>query len=158
MQVEDELLRRLEVSAKGKVILTPSTSTEFIELNFSDPWREVEGERANARTTHPLLSDPAVRGALALLVDRGAIQQEIYGRQGETTPNFLVTPARFRSPNTRWEFSVERASAALDAAGWKRGADGIRAKDGRRLRLLFQTSINAPRQKTQAIIKQAAGK
>jgi peptide/nickel transport system substrate-binding protein len=158
MQVEDELLRRLEVNAKGKVLFTPSSSTEFVELNFSDPLKEVDGERASARTTHPLLADPAVRGALALLVDRGAIQQEIYGRQGETTPNFLVAPVRFRSPNTRWEFSVERASATLDAAGWKRGTDGVRVKDGRRLRLLFQTSINAPRQKTQAIVKQACAR
>jgi peptide/nickel transport system substrate-binding protein len=158
MQVEDELLRRLEVNAKGKVLFTPSSSTEFVELNFSDPLKEVDGERASARTTHPLLADPAVRGALAMLVDRGAIQQEIYGRQAETTPNFLVAPVRFRSPNTRWEFSVERASATLDAAGWKRGTDGVRVKDGRRLRLLFQTSINAPRQKTQAIVKQACAR
>src|SRR4029078_6513521 len=60
--------------------------------------------------------------------------------------------------NTKWEFSVEKANAVLDAAGWKRGADGIRAKDGKRLKFLFQTSINAPRQKTQAIVKQAAAK
>ena len=46
----------------------------------------------------------------------------------------------------------------LDAAGWKRGTDGIRARDGKRLRFVFQTSINAPRQKTQAIIKQACAK
>jgi peptide/nickel transport system substrate-binding protein len=158
MQVEDELLRRLEQGAKGRVVFTPSSSTEFIELNFADPWKEVDGERASVKTTHPILSDPAVRGALALLVDRKAIQSEIYGRQGETTPNFLVTPARFRSPNTRWEFSVDKASAALDAAGWKRGPDGIRTKDGRRLRFVFQTSINAPRQKTQAIVKQASAR
>jgi peptide/nickel transport system substrate-binding protein len=158
MQVEDELLRRLEQGAKGRVVFTPGSGTEFIELNFADPAKEVDGERASVKTTHPVLSDPAVRGALALLVDRKAIQSEIYGRQGETSPNFLVTPARFRSPNTRWEFSVDKAGAALDAAGWKRGPDGIRAKDGRRLRLVFQTSINAPRQKTQAIVKQACAR
>src|SRR5207302_6935726 len=56
------------------------------------------------------------------------------------------------------EFSVDRANQVLDATGWKRGADGVRARDGRRLKLLFQTSINTPRQKTQAIIKQAAAK
>jgi peptide/nickel transport system substrate-binding protein len=158
MQVEDELLRRLEQGAKGRVVFTPGSGTEFIELNFADPAKEVDGERASVKTTHPVLSDPAVRGALALLVDRKAIQSEIYGRQGETSPNFLVIPARFRSPNTRWEFSVDKAGAALDAAGWKRGPDGIRAKDGRRLRLVFQTSINAPRQKTQAIVKQACAR
>jgi peptide/nickel transport system substrate-binding protein len=46
----------------------------------------------------------------------------------------------------------------LEQAGWKRGADGLRAKDGKKLRLVFQTSINAPRQKTQAIVKQACQK
>ncbi|MDP2625441.1 MAG: ABC transporter substrate-binding protein, partial [Candidatus Rokubacteria bacterium] len=46
----------------------------------------------------------------------------------------------------------------LDAAGWKKGSDGIRAKDGKKLKMVFQTSINAPRQKTQAIIKQAAAR
>jgi peptide/nickel transport system substrate-binding protein len=158
MQVEDELLRRLEGGAKGRVVFTPSSSTEFIELNFSDPWREVEGERASVKTTHPLLGDPAVRAALALLVDRQSVQAEIYGRQGETTANFLVTPARYRSAATRWEFSADKAAAALEAAGWRRGPDGVRVKDGRRLRLVFQTSINAPRQKTQAIVKQAAAK
>ena len=46
----------------------------------------------------------------------------------------------------------------LEAAGWKKGADGIRAKDGKKLKFVYQTSINAPRQKTQAIVKQAAAK
>ena len=58
----------------------------------------------------------------------------------------------------RWEFNVDKANQLLEAAGWKRGGDGIRAKDGKRLKLLYQTSINAPRQKTQAIVKQAAAK
>jgi peptide/nickel transport system substrate-binding protein len=159
MQVEDELLRRLEgPSAKGRVLFTPGSSAEFIELNFADPWKDVDGERASVKTAHPLLSDPAVRAALALLVDRKAIQAEIYGRQGEATPNFLVMPARFRSAATRWEFNPDKAAAALEAAGWKRGPDGVRAKDGRRLRLVFQTSINSPRQKTQAIVKQACAR
>src|SRR5207249_2029777 len=126
--------------------------------NFSDPWKEVDGERSSARTTHPLFSDPAVRAAVALSVDRAGIQEQIYGRQGQATANFLNVPARFRSGNTRWEWSVERSGQTLDASGWKRGSDGVRTKDGRRLKLLFQTSINAPRQKTQAIVKQAAGR
>jgi peptide/nickel transport system substrate-binding protein len=46
----------------------------------------------------------------------------------------------------------------LDAAGWVRGSDGIRSKGGKRLSLLYQTSINAPRQKVQQIVKQAASK
>ena len=40
----------------------------------------------------------------------------------------------------------------------KPGADGIREKDGKKLKLLYQTAINGPRQKTQAIVKQACQK
>ena len=46
----------------------------------------------------------------------------------------------------------------LDEAGWGRGPDGVRIKDGKKLKLVFQTSINAPRQKTQAIVKQVCQK
>jgi peptide/nickel transport system substrate-binding protein len=158
LQVEDDILRRLEQGGKGRVVVWPTGNPEHIQLNNADPWREVDGERASARTTHPTLSDPAVRAALNVLVDRGSIQEEIYGRGGQTSANFLNSPSRFYSKNTRWEFSVDRANQILDAAGWRRGADGIRAKDGKRLRLVYQTSINAPRQKTQAIVKQACAR
>jgi peptide/nickel transport system substrate-binding protein len=62
------------------------------------------------------------------------------------------------SKNTKWEFSIDKANQVLEAAGWKKGSDGIRAKDGKKLKFVYQTSINAPRQKNQAIVKQAAAK
>jgi peptide/nickel transport system substrate-binding protein len=93
-----------------------------------------------------------------LLVDRASVEKHIYGRTGIATGNFINNPARFVSKNTQWEFKIEKANELLEKAGWKRGADGIRAKDGKKLKLVFQTSINAPRQKTQAIVKQACQK
>ena len=158
LQVEDDILRRLEQGGKGKVNIWPTGNPEHIQCNFTDPNVEIDGERSSVKTTHPLLSDPAVRQALNLLVDRAAVQEQIYGRQGQTSANFLNAPSRFFSKNTRWEFNVDKAIQVLDAAGWKRGADGIRAKDGKRLKMLYQTAINAPRQKNQQIVKQAAAK
>ena len=158
MQVEDDILVRLEQGSKGRVNIWATGNVEHIQLNTTDPWTEVDGERSSSKTTHPLLSDPAVRQALSLLVDRSAVQEQIYGRQGQTSANYLNAPPRVRSSNMRWEFNVEKAAQILDATGWKRGGDGIRAKDGKRLKLVYQTSINAPRQKTQQIVKQAAAK
>jgi peptide/nickel transport system substrate-binding protein len=160
MQVEDEILRRLEGggNAKGRVEIVPSMSIEHLELNATDPWSEIDGERSSIKTKHPLFSDPAVRQALRLLVDRASVETHIYGRTGVATGNFLNAPERFVSKNTQWEFSIDKANRLLDAAGWQRGTDGIRAKDGKQLKLVFQTSINAPRQKTQAIVKQACQK
>jgi peptide/nickel transport system substrate-binding protein len=158
MQVEDDILRRMEQGGKGKVEIAASSGIEHLQLNQSDPWTEVDGERGNMKSTHPFLTDPAVRQAMSLIVDRASIQEQIYGRLGQTSANFLNTPSRFVSKNTRWEFNVEKAAQVLEAAGWKRGADGVRAKDGKRLNVLYQTTINAARQKTQAIIKGAAAK
>jgi len=159
MQVEDELLKRFESGGKGRMIIATSAGAiEHLQCNFTDPWTEVDGERSSIKTKHPILSDPAVREALNLLVDRGAIQEHIYGRTGIATRNFLTSPERYRSPNLKWEFNVDKANQVLDAAGWKRGADGIRSKDGKQMKFVFHTTINAPRQKTQQIIKQACQK
>jgi peptide/nickel transport system substrate-binding protein len=157
LNMEDEILRRLEDGGKGRVVIGRTTNLDYIQLNQADPWRDVDGERASVKSTHPFLTDPAVRGALALLVDRAAIQSEIWGRQGDTTGNFL-NRRPFAAPNTRWEFNPDKANALLDAGGWKRGPDGIRVKDGKRLKLLFQT-VNQPiRQKMQQVVKQACGR
>jgi peptide/nickel transport system substrate-binding protein len=158
MQVEDEILKRLEQGGKGRADIVAGGNIEHIQCNFTDPWKEVDGERSSVKTTHPVLADPAVRQALNLLVDRAAVQEQIYGRTGVATANFLNEPRKFASKATKWEFNVEKANQILDAAGWKKGGDGIRAKDGKRLKFVYQTSINAPRQKTQAIVKQAAAK
>jgi len=160
LQVEDEILVRLENAgnAKGRVDIVQGGNIEHIELNCADPWTEVDGERSSLKTVHPLLSDRAVRKALAVLVDRAAIEKYIYGRTGLATANFVNGPKRFVSPNTGWEFDIDKANRLLDEAGWQRGPDRIRAKDGKKLKFVFQTSINAPRQKTQAIVKQACQK
>jgi peptide/nickel transport system substrate-binding protein len=158
MQVEDEILQRFEQGGRGKADMVTGGNMEHIQLNNTDPWTEVDGERSSLKTKHPFLTDPAVRQALSLLVDRASVQEQIYGRTAITTANFLNAPARFASKNTKWEFNVDKANQVLEQAGWKKGADGIRAKDGKKLKIVYQTSINAPRQKTQAIVKQAAAK
>jgi peptide/nickel transport system substrate-binding protein len=158
MQVEDEILQRLEKGGKGRVIMSKGGGIEHIQLNTRDPWTEVDGERASLKTTHPILSDPAVRQALALLVDKDSVEKHIYGRTGVATANFFNNPERFRSKSTKYEFNVDKAIDILEKTGWKKGADGVREKDGKKLKFVYQTSINQPRQKTQAIVKQAAQK
>jgi peptide/nickel transport system substrate-binding protein len=156
--VEEDLLRRIEHGGKGRVLVVPSSGVSFIQCNQSDPWTDVDGERSSPRSTHPFLTDPAVKGALALLVDRAAIQHHLMGRSGQITATFLNGPERFRSRNNAWEFNVDKANQILDQAGWTRGPDGVRAKNGKRLKMLYQAAANATVQKVQAVIKQAAAR
>ena len=158
MQVEDEILTRLEKTGKGRVDHQRCGLHRAHPAQQTDPWTEVDGERSSLKTKHPTLSDPAVRQALALLIDKDSVEKHIYGRTGRASANFIYNPERFRSKNTKSEFNVDKAIDILEKAGWKKGADGIREKDGKKLKYLYQTSINQPRQKTQAIVKQACQK
>ena len=117
MQVEDEILQRLEKGGKGTVMITASGNIEHIQVNSTDPWTEVDGERSSTKTKHPLLSDPAVRQALGMLVDRKSVEDHIYGRTGVATGNFLNNPERVRSKGTTGS-SMSRRRASC----WKRRA------------------------------------
>ncbi len=158
LAVEDELLKRLEAGGKGRMEFFAGSDIEFVSLNVTDPWKEVDGERASAKSKHPAFTDKAVREAMSLLIDRKNIGEQIYGRGAVVTSNFLNNPPRFRSPNTKFEFNIDKANQVLEAAGWKKGADGIRAKGDVKLKFVFQTSVSSPRQKCQAIIKDACTK
>ncbi len=105
---------------------------------------------------HPFLSDPAVRRALSLAIDRQVLVDTGYGRTGQVTCNVVPAPAIYVSTANDWckTQDVEKANMLLDEAGWKRGADGVREKDGVRISILYQTSTNNVRQDTQALIKQ----
>lgn len=158
LAVEDEILKRLEAAGRGKMNFYAGSDVEFVSLNVTDPWNEVDGERASVKSKHPAFSDKAVRTAMSLLIDRKGIGESIYGRGAVVTANFLNNPPRFRSPNTKFEFNIEKANQILDQAGWRRGPDGIRAKGNVKLKFVYQTSVSGPRQKCQAIIKDACSK
>jgi peptide/nickel transport system substrate-binding protein len=156
LQVEKDVLERLDrQGGRGRVHIYPGAGVEHIQLNRTNPWLEVNGEFSSLDAPHPFLVDPLVRQAYNLLVDRRTIAQQLYGAAGQATSNFLDSPPRFQSAHTRWEFSPDKAANLLDQAGWRRGSDGVRVKAGGRMKLLYQTSVNPVRQKTQAIIKKA---
>jgi peptide/nickel transport system substrate-binding protein len=155
--VEDDVLQRLEASSggRGRVDMVDSNTVTFVLLNVTDPNIEVDGQRSHPSTQHPMFADKTVRAAINLLFDRDGMQQVLWGRQGVATANYLNSPARFRSTNIRREFNVDKANALLDTTPWKRGSDGLRAKDGRKAKLVFQAAGNAPTQKLQQIVKAA---
>jgi peptide/nickel transport system substrate-binding protein len=156
LQVEKEVLERIDRQGeRGKVHIYPGAGVEHIQLNRTDPWIEIDGERSSLNAPHPFLVDPLLRQAYNVLLDRHAIAQQLYGAAGQATSNFLDSPTRFQSSHTRWEVDLHKAAQLLEQAGWRPGNDGVRVKDGRRMKLLYQTSANPVRQKTQAIVKKA---
>lgn len=144
IQVEPQILSQMEGGGQGQVVTAPGASAERIMINFADPNQEVDGARSEPSTQHPLFQYKEAREAIALLIQRDVIAEQLYGPGGVATSNNLNAPARFVSPNTSWEYNVERARELLSGV---EGANGYN--------LLYQTSINSVRQKTQEIVKQS---
>lgn len=155
-QVPPDVLAGMEAAGKGTIITGFGTLVERIEMNLTDPSPDLpEGERATAKHPHPILSDERVRRALSMAIDRNLLTEIGYGATARPTCNLVPAPEMFASDNTGClTQDVEGAKKLLDDAGWTMGADGVREKDGKKLHLLYQSSVNAIRQDFQALIKQ----
>jgi len=101
---------------------------------FNEYWYIIMNQR------HPPLDDVRVRRAIAMATDRGYIAR--------TVMHGLATPAQTDQPPFSWAydphvhqpvFDTAGAARLLDAAGWKLGPNGYRAKNGNELSLVFAT-------------------
>ena len=157
LQVEATILQQLAAAGKGKVVSNLGGSMERIVINHTDPNQATQdGERSSLKFPHPFLTDTKVRQALSLSVDRDTIAQQLYGVSGQATANLLVAPPEYVSPNTSYEFDLNKAATLLDRADWQdTNGNGTRDKNGVEMKVLFQTSVNPLRQKTQEVIKQS---
>jgi len=139
------------------VITGSGGGVEMILCNMTDPNKTVDGQRSSLKAPHLFLTDPKVRQALAMAVDRQTIATQLYGVEGDATANVLTTPTNLASKNTKIVYDIGRANQLLDEAGYRRGPDGIRAKGDVKLQLTLATTVNSLRQKEQEVIKQGWG-
>lgn len=109
-----------------KFDIAPWYSWEYISFNLSNP----------------LFQDKAVRKAMDMALDKQAIIKQF--RTPKTIPlavNVVPLSAFADKSLQPSKYDPEGAKKMLDDAGWKPGADGIRAKDGKQLSFsLFSTT------------------
>lgn len=155
--IEPEILATMEKAGKGVLISSFGSLVERIIMN---PYA-VDASLGAKRSTkeagpHPFMADPAVRRALSLAIDRDLLVEAGYGKSGRATCNLVPAPMAYDSTgNNAWclKQDLTAANKLLDDAGYKKGPDGIRAKNGVKLSVLYQTSTNSVRQATQALVK-----
>jgi len=90
----------------------------------------------------PYLKETTVRQALIYGLDRQKIIDVKYKGYGEVANVFTAPTLWSYSEDgvTKYNYDPEKAKQLLDAAGWKAGSDGIRTKDGQRLKLSYLTT------------------
>jgi peptide/nickel transport system substrate-binding protein len=158
LQVEPQVLDEILKGGKGTLVVAPGPNMERLLINFADADPALGDQRAEPSTKNPYLSDLKVRQALAMALDRQLISDQGYGQAGKPTCSPITAPPDYVSSVTSCPQDVEGAKKLLADAGWKdTDGDGVVDKDGKPLTLVYQTTINAVRQKTQAIVKAAWG-
>jgi peptide/nickel transport system substrate-binding protein len=154
LQVEPQVLDEILKGGKGTLVVAPGPNMERLLINFADADPALGDQRAEPSTKNPYLSDLKVRQALAMALDRQLISDQGYGQAGKPTCSAITAPPDYVSSVTSCPQDVEGAKKLLAEAGWTdTDGDGIVDKEGKPLTLVYQTTINAVRQKTQAIVK-----
>ena len=125
---------------KGKDALeTPAPWVEFIYFNCGKPQ----------------FQEKVVRQALYYAVDKEKWIKDIYYGLPPRTLSYLHPNHWAYSPSIKDPgYDPEKAAAMLEAAGWKKGADGIREKNGVKLKFSMSTTAGSKaREQAQAMIQ-----
>jgi peptide/nickel transport system substrate-binding protein len=134
----------------GEIDLWPYAGTGFVDRVKAIPTAAVVQfpgffyGHLDFNMQHAVFRDLAVRQALRLAIDRPTILAKVNHGAGvvSETPMTPVSPVFTAFPVI--PFDLTRANALLDGAGWKRGADGIRLKGGKRLALVMAAQSGNP--------------
>jgi peptide/nickel transport system substrate-binding protein len=96
---------------------------------------------------HPALKDPKVRQALHLAIDKQKLVDEVQNGLAKPADGSIVPPMYKdffwqAEGEEKISFDVAKANQILDAAGYKKGADGIRTMPDGSRKLQFRFSIH----------------
>lgn len=160
LQVVPQILDQMVAAGQGQLVVSYGTSVERIHINQTNPDSDLGDMRSvwveDGSNAHPFLLVPEIWQAMSMAIDRDLISSQLYGAAGQATCNLLPAPAAYASPNNDACLvqDIAGANALLDGAGIvDSDGDGIREYNGIPLRVLYQTSTNAVRQATQALVK-----
>lgn len=122
----------------GEIDLAESVAAADIErlianpdINVVDAW-ELRAVLWVINTRHKVLSDMAVRKALAHAIDYKLAIDTVLGRAARAMGGF-VPKGTFGYADFDYAYDSEKARGILEDAGWKKGSSGFYEKDGQRL-------------------------
>ncbi len=113
-------------NADLQIVTLPGMDYVFMQFNLRDP--------AMRARPHPVFADRELRRALTMAIDRQSMVRSVFDTLALPSigPTISALPSA-RGGLTQIPYDTVRAARLLDSLGWKRGADGVRARAGRLL-------------------------
>jgi peptide/nickel transport system substrate-binding protein len=133
-------------NAQLRLVMSPALQYMFLGFNFRDA----------AGKPHPVFSDRAVRRALSMAIDRRSIVANIYDSLAvQSRGPFTVAQTSADTTLSPLPYNVDSANVLLTAAGWVRGADSLRRKNGKVLGFALLTpSTSIPRMRAAVLMQE----
>ena len=148
----------LKTGGVGMLLGVPSQFVPQLEADQNVGFRTLPGMGVtylafNTRTEP--FGDISVRQATALAVDQGAIHKSVFNGVGLEAHQFLISslPESKIDPKLEIRHDLGKANELLDKAGWLRGGDGIRAKDGKPLKIKLTAQSETAFKRTAEIVQ-----
>ncbi|HEV2139983.1 MAG TPA: ABC transporter substrate-binding protein [Candidatus Dormibacteraeota bacterium] len=126
--------------------------TEFTRPSFTFYAYQLDPSKSQ------LFQDKAVRQALLYALDRQSMATAIWFGHA-TVANSVEPPTSWtykEKPAVVYNFDKAKAESMLDAAGWTKGSDGIRAKNGVKLKFTMITNAGAKQREASLTYMQQA--
>ncbi|MGI2733433.1 ABC transporter substrate-binding protein [Bacillus cytotoxicus] len=125
----DEILEQVKGLGFANIEIETASSFSYIKINSKKPY----------------LKDKKVRQALIYGLDRKKYVDTALKGYG-TVANVPIHPTSWAYTEdgiNKYEYDKEKAKKLLDEAGWKVGSDGIREKDGQKLKVTYYGGSSA---------------
>ncbi|AEF46393.1 ABC-type transporter, periplasmic subunit [Serratia sp. AS12] len=114
---------------------------------YAAPTRGVN-DSVSFRPDNPLVSDLRVRQALLHATDSKQIVETLFSANYPQAKSVIASSAAgFVDLSDKLKFDPQLANRLLDEAGWKKGSDGLREKEGKKLLLNVYESLPQPQNK-----------
>ena len=125
LSLPTDFLGEMGADAKLAIISIPGQEVYYMPINVTkEPFTDIK-----------------VREAAALAINQDEILKSVFAGYGEVAHNFMISalPESKIDPAVNISFNADKANALLDEAGWAKGADGVREKDGKKLTVSLWT-------------------
>lgn len=129
MNIPTDFVGEVESSENLKIFELPGTDMIYMPINV----------------TKAPFDDIKVREAVAFAINQDEIVKSVFDGRGKAADGFLISGLAESNIGQEFRISYDpaRANKALDDAGWVKGADGMRSKDGKPLSVSLWTQSDS---------------